>query len=502
MKNNRQTLEHLFETGQIDLARGTLFDVPPGPMPEKLDFCRVEGMMLGLAIGDALGATTEGKLPSVRRAKHGEIRDYLPNRYAEDRPVGLPSDDTQLAFWTLEQMLEDGGFDPKSVAARFCQDHIYNIGSAVRRFIANHKAGRPWYECGTESAGNGALMRIAPMLIPHLRTGTVDLWVDTALSAMITHNDAGATAACLAFAQMLWQLLAMEAAPEPAWWLETYVETSKDLEAHDTYRPRGGAFTKYQGTIWRFVQEYVSDAYSSGLSVLEACNAWYSAAYLLETVPSVLYILMRHGDDPEEAIVRAVNDTKDNDTIAAIVGAAVGALHGKENLPSRWIGGLLGRTTDRDDGRVFWLLEEAKYQWWYRPPVDERVDIQRQFARTFAHWSIELPGQDVSARRRGEIHDAGWRIQYLFGREDDREYLDYYAGHHMTTDSHVRIWENGEVEHLETPEFVMVHKSDDPGDKEHAQREYYAHNRRVYEILEKKGFGWSTRPRNPSDRGE
>jgi ADP-ribosylglycohydrolase len=81
-------------------------------------------------------------------------------------------------------------------------------------------------------------------------------------------------------------------------------------------------------------------------------------------VPSVLYILMRHGRDPEEAIVRAVNDTKDNDTIAAIVGAAVGALHGREALPKRWIENLSGRTTDSDDGQVFRLLESAKQKWW------------------------------------------------------------------------------------------------------------------------------------------
>ena len=43
----------------------------------------------------------------------------------------------------------------------------------------------------------------------------------------------------------------------------------------------------------------------------------------METVPSVLYILMRHGDDPEQAIIRAATDTYDNDTIATIVGAAV-----------------------------------------------------------------------------------------------------------------------------------------------------------------------------------
>jgi ADP-ribosylglycohydrolase len=73
---------------------------------------------------------------------------------------------------------------------------------------------------------------------------------------------------------------------------------------------------------------------------------------------------MRHGHDPEEAIVRAVNDTKDNDTIAAIVGAAMGALHGKSELPQRWITRLLGRTTGGDNGRVFALLDAARRTWW------------------------------------------------------------------------------------------------------------------------------------------
>jgi ADP-ribosylglycohydrolase len=69
---------------------------------------------------------------------------------------------------------------------------------------------------------------------------------------------------------------------------------------------------------------------------------------------------MRYGHDPEEAIVRAVNDTYDNDTIAAVVGAAAGALHGKDGLPRRWRDGLLGRTRAADDGRVFELIAEAR----------------------------------------------------------------------------------------------------------------------------------------------
>ena len=54
-----------------------------------------------------------------------------------------------------------------------------------------------------------------------------------------------------------------------------------------------------------------------------------------------------------EKAVRAVNDTKDkdNDTVAAIVGAAVGAMHGEDVLPHRWRTGLCGRTGAADDGR-------------------------------------------------------------------------------------------------------------------------------------------------------
>jgi len=357
--DNRRTFNWLFESHQIDLRRGDLFDTKPQPMPDTLNIDRIEGMMLGLAIGDSLGNTSEGMLPEVRRKVHGEVRDYLPNPYADHRPVGLPSDDTQLAFWTLEQMIADGRFDPEHVAGRFCRDRIFGIGSTLKAFIRNCQAGLPWYQCGPKSAGNGALMRIAPMLIPHLDTRTTDLWVDTALSAMITHNDSGSLAACLSFVYMLWHLLQMENAPQPHWWLDTYVAMARDLEVDETYRSRSSAFADYKGPIWRFVEDKVGQAYCDKLSVLEACHQWYSGAYLLETVPSVLYILMRHGDDPDEAIIRAVNDTKDNDTIAAIVGAAVGALHGKTKLPERWISNLAGRTTDHDDGRIYELLEQA-----------------------------------------------------------------------------------------------------------------------------------------------
>ena len=234
----------------------------------------------------------------------------------------------------------------------------------MKRFLRNFKSGVPWERSGVPSAGNGALMRIAPVLIPHLKSPTPGLWVDGALAAMLTHNDAGSTAGCVAFVSMLWDLLAMDSPPDPQWWLDAYVRTASELEDDTRFEPRREAVEYYQGPIWRFVQQRVNEAFQREASVLDACNSWYSGAYLLETVPTVIYILMRHGHEPKEAIVRAVNDTKDNDTVAAIVGAAVGALHGRSRLPNRWIENLLGRTTDCDDGRVFQLLEAARGKCW------------------------------------------------------------------------------------------------------------------------------------------
>jgi ADP-ribosylglycohydrolase len=361
---NRKTLERLLANEAIDIQATDLFDSAPSPLPAGLSFSKVEGMLLGLAVGDALGATSEGVVPEIRREVHGEILDYLPSRFTNETK-GYPTDDTQLAFWALEQMLEDDGFDPDRVAARFCRGKIFGLGSTVRGFLRNYKGGtRPWWKCGPQSAGNGALMRIAPMLVPHVREPSPELWVDTALCAAITHNDSASIAACVAYISILWELLGMNEAPEPQWWVEAYVRVAKELECREDYEPRLPALRGYRGSLWRFVEEKVPAAFERDLSTLEACESWYSGAYLLETVPCVLYILMCHSDDPEAAIVRAVNDTRDNDTIAAIVGAAVGALHGREGLPNRWVEKLTGRTTDSDDGRVFELIDQARERCW------------------------------------------------------------------------------------------------------------------------------------------
>lgn len=321
---------------------------------------RVRGMLLGLAVGDALGSPTEGMLRTEREATFGEIRDYLPNRYAGGRAVGLPSDDTQLSFWTVEHILREGQLRPQGLGELFASRRIFGLGGTVREFLTRQARGGTWTQWGVRSAGNGALMRIAPVLLLHLGQERGALRRDVADCAALTHRDPAAISSAVAWADILGELLREGEVPDPGWWAERYVAVARAEEGDvPRYLPRSPRIARRAWCLWGLVGEVVPEALRRGLSVREGGDWWYSGAYLLETVPSVLHILARHAGDPEEAIVRAVNDTKDNDTIASLVGSAVGAIHGASGLPGRWIRGLSARTREDDDGRVLELIDAA-----------------------------------------------------------------------------------------------------------------------------------------------
>lgn len=365
MIDNTKLLEGLLAQGIIRLCDAELLHKTPASVPPDFDFSKIEGMLLGVAIGDSLGATSEGMLPAERRKSHGEISDYVPGRRSEYQPVGAPTDDTQLTFWTLKQLILDGGLVPDNLAKRFCKHRIIGIGSTVRGFLSNYKdRHKPWHNAGLNSLGNGALTRIPPIVIPYLKKPHGSIYADAALAAMITHNAFANAASCVAFVNILWSLLSMKSPPEPCWWVDTYCSVAKNLEGDTRYSPRASQYTDYKGPLWQFTHNVLTDALRRNLTVLEACNEWGSGANLFETVPTVLYILAKYAQNAEEAIIRAVNDTKDNDSIAAIVGAAVGALHGLKGIPDRWIQGLTGRTRSTDNGEVFKLILMAEKLFW------------------------------------------------------------------------------------------------------------------------------------------
>jgi ADP-ribosylglycohydrolase len=336
----------------------------PAPRPASIPWERAAGMLLGLAIGDSFGGGSEGKTPAERRALHGEIRDYLPKRWAEGRRVGLPSDDTQLAFRTVQHLLQDGRLDPERLAERLASGRIFGLGATVRSFLSARKRGGGWIKAAQESAGNGALMRIAPVLLPHLRAPTAAIWADAALAGAVTHNDFASNASCVAFVACLWEAMIARAPVPRGFWLDRFVDVARRVEGDEPrYTPRAPRHGDRRTTLWGFTQEVVRRALERDAPAAEACDEWHSGAFLLETVPSVLYVLERHGNDAEETLVRAVNDTRDNDTCGAIVGAAVGALHGVDALPRRLRDGLLGRLGENDDGSVQRLVDEARQAW-------------------------------------------------------------------------------------------------------------------------------------------
>lgn len=345
---------------RLDPAR--LAILPPAPPIDAPDLAdRVRGMLLGVAIGDALGNRTESMLPHEREAQYGRITGYLPSRYANGAPAGTPSDDTQLTVRAVEQLLADGALDPDELAFRIANDRIFGIGRATRDFCNALRSGAPWYEATQQSAGNGALMRIAPTVLPHLRAGGTALWTDTALSAAVTHNDPMAIASSVAWVALLWRLLNGDLPESGAEWLETYSEVLRLLDSDQAYdtQVKQGPLQHWRGPLSELLDTVVRTAVSRGTSVRIAGERWHNGAYLLETVPSVLHIVAQHGHEPREAMLVAVNDTRDNDTIAAIVGAAMGAAHGTAWIPAEWRDQLLGRTLEDNDGYLFELIDAA-----------------------------------------------------------------------------------------------------------------------------------------------
>lgn len=349
----------LLEEGLI--RAGGLLGMAPQALTSPSLEGRIRGMLMGVAIGDALGATSESLNPGDRRASHGEIRDYQPNRYADWRAVGLPSDDSQLTFRLVEQLLEDGDLDGDRLLQRFAGRQIFGIGRNTRAALrAYQEGGFDWHTVGTpDGAGNGALMRIAPVVLPYLRAPSPDLWADAALATVVTHRSALAAVTSVAWVALLWDLLALGEAPARSWWADRFLEHVRAVEPQGLeFTPRGGEWAAFRGSLGDWV-ERCREEFLRSADVAESGRLWHSGAYVPETIASVLHVLTQFGDNPEEAIVRAVNDTRDNDTVAAIVGAAVGALHGLDALPKRWIEGLLGRLNEDDDGRLFSLVDQA-----------------------------------------------------------------------------------------------------------------------------------------------
>ena len=360
--SNLEIMKKLFKEDIIK-SKEPSFIYETKPKIKLTRFSKIEGMLLGIAIGDSLGNTTESMMPKERRQKYGLITDYLPNKHAHKERKGLPSDDTQLAFDTLGVILDKGKLDMEELARVFSSHRVFGIGKTVKEFLRNYKDyGKPWYLSGVvDGAGNGALMRIAPVLVSSLANQTENLYADTVLATMLTHNSALAIGSSVALTDMLCRFVSSEEKPNPETVIKEFTEVLGSFTENTKSSIRNAKLrSKFSNSAPVFIRQAIDYGYNSEMNVEQFSDYFYSGAYVLETNALVLYILSKYLKDPKEAIIQAVNYSKDNDTVASIIGATVGALYGKAAFKESWITGLSGKTREDDDGKIFEMICETK----------------------------------------------------------------------------------------------------------------------------------------------
>jgi ADP-ribosylglycohydrolase len=361
--SNLEIMKKLFKD-EVIKSKEPGFIYETRPKAKFAEFSRIEGMLLGIAIGDSLGNTSESMTPEQRKQEYGLITDYLPNKHAHNKPIGLPSDDTQLSFDTLEVILNKGRLDMEELAKVFSSHRIFGIGKTVKEFLRNYKDYKdPWYMSGVVGgAGNGALMRIAPVLISSLANKTENPRADTILATMLTHNSPLAIGSSVAFVNMLYEFVSLKkGSPDPDKLIKEFVEILEAFTGEARCNIRNTKIkSKFSGSAPTFIREALQFGYENNMTVEQFGEYFGSGAYVLETDTVLLYILSKYLNDPEEAIIQAVNYTKDNDTMASIVGAAMGALYGKARFKESWITKLSGRIRENDDGKIFEMIDRTK----------------------------------------------------------------------------------------------------------------------------------------------
>jgi ADP-ribosylglycohydrolase len=368
----------------------------PNPTIDYRD--RYRGAMLGTAIGDALGRPAEGLSPRNIREAFGELTDFRPWLGWTDGPTGTFTDDTEMALCIAQSIVERQGIDPDDLADRFrAWGRIgRGMGSATRAACRRIGDGFKWYEAGSDSAGNGAAMRAAPVAL----FDSIDmdaLRTDAAVTAVITHNQATAVASTIIAAYTVAHLLHTPAgyfdADDLLLGIEAVTSAVEDPALPERRDPR--SVVTLMGRI--------RDVFAMRDRSLDQIFALtYNGAFVLESLPAALAAFLSSPEDPEQVIVAAVNAGYDADTIGAMAGAFAGAYHGESRLPERWVADIefpSGLTGVADELLAFSGMEPSP-----APIQNAAADEYDPIVVDGRRW-ITLVHSDSAALQPDEAHD-------------------------------------------------------------------------------------------------
>lgn len=262
------------------------------------------GAYLGLAIGDALGATVEFMTPREIAARHGVHREIVGGGWLKLAP-GQVTDDTTMSLALGEALLRADAlgrpFDTRLIADAFVawwRGRPVDCGNTCRRGIQRYLLdgsleGPPHDGDG----GNGALMRMLPAVLATI--GDDEAFERVAIAqAHITHHHPLSDAAVRGIGRLLRAVLAGEADEAQR------VAITRLIAAQPVFR-----FDPYPGR---------------------------ASGYVVDTVQTVLHAFTTHAGF-EDSVVTAVNRGDDADTTGALVGMLAGARCGAHALPRRWL---------------------------------------------------------------------------------------------------------------------------------------------------------------------
>ncbi|MNI25219.1 ADP-ribosylglycohydrolase [compost metagenome] len=285
---------------------------------------KVHGSLLGLAIGDALGAPVEGWSAEQIQRKHGWVDDFLI-----EQPVG--TDDTEFAMLTAQLLVKYGdALRPEDVRNEWKElidlGVLYGGGFSEAAAILNLKKGYAPPLTGLrnpEMWSDGTAMRVAPIGI-YCAGDPEKAARLAAIDGEISHSKDGifsaqAVAASVSIAMVNSNVDAvlqagMAAIPQDCW-------TSRIL---DRALDLATGSSSLQDAARRLHDQ---------LSI----HAYYWVDVGPEAVALAFGSLAAAKGVYKDSVVCSVNCGRDADTIAAISGGISGAMHGLAAIPQQWV---------------------------------------------------------------------------------------------------------------------------------------------------------------------